>query len=131
MYVQTVNENSDAGDFAVEKIRSILDKYTSNPIGVRVKFDSCRHLKKVTAKVVAGPVYSVIATDKAANIYEAIDRVAEKIEKQMRRRKKKQIKSEKRNLKLVQFEEFYESPEIDGDVDSNFPMEGGLWKAAH
>lgn len=67
---------------------------------MRVKFGECRHLKKVTARVSAGPVFSVVATDSADNIYEAIEGVASKIERQILRKKNKLIHKSRKRTKL-------------------------------
>lgn len=100
MHIQTINEDREISSFAIEKIREVIEKYTPHPIGVRIRFDQCRHIQTVTATVSAGPVFSAVATDSSENIFEAIDGVATKIEKQMRRKKKKILKKTRRVTKL-------------------------------
>jgi ribosomal subunit interface protein len=89
MYTQTIHEKGAAGDYAIEKIQQVIEKYTAHPIGVKVKFDRCRHMEQVTVRVEAGPLFSVVASDSKENLYKAIECVAEKIERQMMKRKNK------------------------------------------
>ena len=107
MYVQKVKETGDTGSFAIDRIRGVLEKYTQKPIGVKVTFATCRHLQSLTARVMAGPNFSVVASHQAGSVYEAIDGVVEKIEKQIRRKKKKLLRKSRSHppLKLLLNEE--------------------------
>jgi ribosomal subunit interface protein len=127
VFVQTVNENASVSDFAVGKIKEVVDKFIPDPIGVRVKFATCRHLQKVTAIVNGGSAYSVVASETSSNVYDAIDKVVGKVERQLHRKKDKLLKRKRisRHLQLV--ENCYEDTEQSDDWIDQEIEEEGAW----
>lgn len=91
MFVQTAFRNMKRSETleetAVAKIRSQLDKFVTNPIGMRVWFEHSGSQHEVHCVVAAGDRCTVQARVTSENFNDALDGVVAKLSRQLSRRK--------------------------------------------
>lgn len=91
MFVQTAFRNMKRSETleetAVAKIRTQLDKYVMNPVGLRVWFENAGSQHEIHCVVAAGNGQTVHAKDASENFNDALDGVVAKLSRQLSRRK--------------------------------------------
>lgn len=91
MFVQTAFRNMKRSETleeaAIAKIRMQLDKFVTNPVGLRVWFECTGAHHEIHCVVTAGDGRKIHAREKSENFSDALDGVVAKLSRQLSRRK--------------------------------------------
>lgn len=123
MFVQTAFRNMKRSETleetAVAKIRMQLDKFVSNPVGLRVWFENAGSQHEIHCVVAAGDGRTVHAKERCENFNDALDGVVAKLSRQLSRRKA--LRSDRKRQREPWLYEV--SARSDDEENSDAPMD--------
>lgn len=120
---KNISNSPNLANYAKEKLLDKITKYVQNPIEAHVTFTKDGQRRLIQCNVFAKEAFNVIVSAEAENMRLAIDRLADKLESRLRRRKEK-IKDRKRSknasiLELIHQPENYGAPSFHESIDAD------------
>ncbi len=119
MFVQTAFRNMKRSETleetAIAKIRMQVDKFVTNPVGLRVWFECTGTKHEIHCVVAAGDGHTIHARETSENFNDALDGVVAKLNRQLSRRK-----ALRANHKRLREFFLYDASAQDGEEESSY-----------